>query len=145
MRALNLDFGKILNPKTPEWEARQIVTDFCSVDLVDMMTTLGRHAGLYAYAVAACEMAKVDEARASWEKEQAKSRAFSRLVTENPKITASAAEVRIPLDAEYIAAVESYLSTRVTLARLKALVEGLGHRRDMLVQLASRQRAELSS
>lgn len=138
-------FSSIIDSKTPERDARARIAAFCSINLADLETALARHSALFSYAVAVHESAKVDEARSKWEKEKAEAKAYSDLLREDPKVAIGAAQLRIKTMPVYEKAVGEHLETQVVLGRLKALVNGLEHRRDMLVQLASRQRAEMMS
>jgi hypothetical protein len=145
---LNLDFQKILDPRAPESECKQIISDFCHINLSDLQTALARHAGIYAYASATYEAFQVQEARDKWSKEQAESQAFDKLLQdwaknkEGKDPTVSGSTLKIRLDPTFSAAQQRLLDTQSTIGRLKALVKGLEHRKDMLVQVAARQRRE---
>lgn len=147
---LKLNFGKVLDLATPEVDARSIITDFCRINLADLDTTLTYHAGLYAYAVAVHEMAKVNEARAKMNREKVEATVADQLLrVKNPETgkypSATEVGLTMKLDNRYAEATEAFFNAQQIAGRLKAVTAGLEHRRDMLVQLSAKQRKEMDN
>lgn len=141
-----LDLSELLDHSTPEGEAQRKVASFCRIDLQNLDIALSRHPAIYAYCAAVYEMAKVKEARAKWDMEKAKAQAFSIVMDQGRanKITATEAAEKVKQVPLYQQSMDALLSAEVITGRMKALVDGLSHRRDMLVQISARQRAEMS-
>ncbi len=141
-----IDLGPLLDPKTDESEASRKVSQFCRIDLQSLDIALSRHPAIYAYCAAVYEMAKVKEAKAKWDMEKAKAQAFGIVMDQGrtTKITATEAAEKVKTVPLFQQAMDFLHESEVITGRLKALVDGLGHRRDMLIQISARQRAELS-
>ena len=137
----SIDFDLILGATDPQI-ARSEIAKFCRIDLGSLDEALSRHAALYAYAAAAFEMSKVQEARAKWHVEVTSSACFSALRSEG--LSATAADKEALLNPKVLAAKEDLFTTQHTTSLMRALVGGLEHRRDMLIQISARQRAEMS-
>lgn len=119
----------------------RLVAKACAIDLGDLESTLQKHPGLYAYVVARFEMARIDEYRAKRLLEIEQAGAFKALVEELSAV--SRAEKLVDLDEDVIKQKEVVTEAYALTARLKALLAGFDHRRDMLLQISSRQRAEM--
>jgi len=141
---LTVDLSRIFDPKTSNSDIQKVVAEYCRIDLANLDEALSRHAALYAYTVAAYEMAKVQEARAKWSLEMIKSEVFKILGQQDKRVTVAAAERRIPLAVTTQAGAQTLFDAQVLTARLRALVMGLEHRRDMLIQISARQRQEMA-
>lgn len=140
-----IQLGQLLDPNLPEERASEMVAEYCRIDLSNLDLALSRHSSLYAYTVAAYELARVQEARAKWSLEVTKSDVYQVLVEKDPKVSVSAADKSIARAVTTKTAMEEMFKAQVAVARLKALVSGLEHRRDMLVQISARQRQEMAS
>jgi hypothetical protein len=119
-----------------------MVSELCRINVANLESTLERHPGLFAYASAQHELAKVAEARAEWMLERKRAEAFKRTKDAHATMPANRIEREVETDQEVVSAAEHYFTQKAITARLKALVNGLEHRRDMLVQLSARQRKE---
>ena len=121
------------------------VAELCRIDLADIMGTLEMHSALYAYASATHEMAKVAEVQAKAEMEKVKAQTFLDLAARDPSLPVNRLERTVEVDPAYQTLVSRYHAALRQAGILKALVGGLDHRRDMLIQIASRQRRELDA
>lgn len=130
---MELDFERL------EQDPGPYVAEVCALNLMNIDETLERHPALYAYAVAGYEGARIDEARAKFTMERARSQAFGELVKENAIGTA---KELVPNDPAVQRATEAWLEAKRMVAGLRALTAGLEHRRDMLIQISSRQKRE---
>lgn len=141
----DINLSEILNPTLTDDQAEAKVSEYCRIDLANLDLALSRHAALYAYSVAAYELAKVQEARAKWKLEGTKAMVFGALTEKDSKIAVAAADKKIPLAIPVKEAMEEMLTIQSTVARLRGLAAGLEHRRDMLVQISARQRQEMQT
>ncbi len=137
-----IDLTSLMDPKTPERVVNAVVSSHCRIDLANLDAALSRHAALFAYAMAAFEMAKVAEARIKWRTEVVKSEEFAKIQLKGKSATA-AEKLILTLDSVQTVMDELHASQEVT-GRLRALINGLEHRRDMLVQISAKQRQEMA-
>lgn len=138
-----IQLNRILDPKLTEQQVSEVVAQYCEINLADIETALSRQASLYSYVVAAYELAKVAEAQEKWNFEQTKADAFIKIQSLDPKESATSIDRKI-LQAQTVRdAAKAHFSAQANTARLKALVSGLEHRRDMLVQIAAKMRQEM--
>lgn len=133
-----------------DWDAistasEKQVAELCNIDLSDLIRAMRHHAALYAWVAWKFEAAKVAEVQADYDVELAKAQASNDLMTADPSMAVNRVEKLVPLQPKYRAAVRKHIEARKELAPLKALITGLDHRRDMIVQIASRQKKELES
>lgn len=129
----SIDFKKLF--EAPESEIVEIVR----ISLRNLIETMARHPGLYGYAAAAYELAKVRQLENEYNLKQTKATAYGKLLEKN---TATAATALLDSQPEVIAAQATLIKQMKEVAALAALVRALDHRRDMLVQIAARQRQE---
>ena len=121
------------------------VAELCRIDLADIMGTLEMHSALYGYAVATHELAKVAEVQARAEADRMKAQTFLDIAARDPSLPVNRLERMVEVDATYQTLLARYHAALRQAGILKALVAGLDHRRDMLIQIASRQRRELDA
>lgn len=140
-----INLAQLLDPAFPDEKAEALVADYCKIDLANLEIALSRQASLYAYTVAAFEMSKVDEARKKWQLEAAEGEVYEALMRSSEKMTVAAANKITPKAAPVKEAQEAIFKAQGVSARLKALVSGLEHRKDMLIQISARQRQEMAS
>ncbi len=127
----------------------RLAQEICSIDLVDMDLTLQQHPALRGWVNAAFETSKIAEERAKWILNKTKAQAFITAKESNdpatgkPKNIASL-EAEVELNSDVINAFEEYLTQARTRAVLRAMADALGDRKDMLIQIAAKQRHEAS-
>lgn len=125
--------------KNPEYEVARV----CTINTANLEHALENHAAIYAYANAAYAKARADKGRVEWQYEQAVARAFADLREEGKAI--GEAKETAETDEAVRTLKKKVLEADREVRILYALVQGLEHRRDMLVQLAARERAELNN
>jgi len=121
--------------------------DVCSIDIRYLDETLEKHPGLRAWVNAAHEVARVQEERAKWE--VTKTRAAMLLTakqqkdldTGKPK-TVTVLEAEVEQHPDVIAAVEHLFKQQEVRGALRAMADALEDRKDMLIQIAAKQRKE---
>ena len=121
--------------------------ELCKIDLVDLEKTLQHQPSLTAWIVAAYETARVQEEKAKWELEVEKARALIKMkgtldsdTGKNKTVAVLNAEVE--LCGPVIDLTEYLLDCQDTRAALRAIVQGLSDRKDMLIQISARHRQE---
>lgn len=119
-------------------EPERVAYELCQINLQNLGTTVAQHPGLFAFVVASYEMAKVEEARAK----NAVSKAMAEYFLRSQAMPVTRAQSLVDSDPTVIAAKEAYIEAQAKVAPLRALVSGLEHRRDMILQISARQRAE---
>jgi hypothetical protein len=134
--ATKIDFQKLF--EAPETEIVEIVR----ISLRNLLETMARHPGIYGYAAAAFEAGKVRQLELEYGVKQAKARAFSHFLQQT---SATAADKLVDGDQGVIEAQATLIRQMREVAALGALVRALDHRRDMLVQIAARQRQEATN
>lgn len=139
---LNFDFAQVLNPAVEEAKARAVITSFCHINLADLQTVLSRHAGLYAYAMAAHEAAKVQETILRVARDKVEADYLELNTPSGTKPNATAIGIAVRRYPPYQTADTDLRNQQIVVGRLKALVSGLEHRKDMLVQIAAAKRRE---
>lgn len=123
----------------------ETVAKHCSINLANLEETMQNHPSLYAYAVASYETARAAEARAKWNEERVRAEVFNQIQDEEPGLAIGRTERRVDDHADVVDASAKRFRLAREVAALKALVRGLEHRRDMIQQIAARQREELKS
>lgn len=119
----------------------------CSVDVVNLDETLQHHASLRAWVGATYEMAEIEEERAKWELTKARALAMMK-AKETPDEKTQKAKIldvlkaEVEMDEQVMACMEAYLSAGEKKAALRGMIRGLEDRKDMLVQIAAKQRLE---
>ncbi len=138
---------------TAFWERLQkdpgrMAHEVCSIDLVNLEITLQHHAALRAWVTAAHETHRILEERKKWELTKTKARILKLAREVKDEFTGKLKTTAV-LEAErddhpeVADAVEALLQQQQTRGTLRAMVEALGDRKDMLVQLSARQRKEM--
>lgn len=118
------------------------VANLCAIDLNYMETTLQNHAALYAYAEASYETAEYTKAKAAVYLDRAKDEAFNTIQQDEPGLAIGKTDARVSVMENVVRAQDHLLECLKDAGMLKALVKGLQHRKDMLIQISSRQKAE---
>jgi hypothetical protein len=133
----------MINFKELKEEPEETVADLCSINLQHLETALQNQASLLAYATAAYENARVDETQAEWDLEETEAEVFNAIQEKEPGLAIGRTDKRVEAHERVKEARRDLADKRRMVANLKALVNGLHHRRDMLVQLSARQRQEM--
>ena len=118
------------------------VANLCAIDLNYMETTLQNHASLYAYAEASYETAEYTKAVAAVYLDRAKDDAFNTIQQDEPGLAIGKTDARVGAMEAVRSAQDHLLECSKDSGMLKALIKGLQHRKDMLIQISSRQKAE---
>lgn len=132
-----IDWERLRND--PEKEVARI----CTIHLANLMDVCVKHPAIVAYSVAMHERAKVEHERAKGRVQRVRARRFAMLSKAEPGRAVRRLELDVDADAEVESAETAMYEAQERVAVLRALVEGLNHRRDMLMHLAPRQRDEL--
>lgn len=118
----------------------------CTIDVVNLNETLQRHPALRAWVNAAHEAARIAEARAEWEVTKARARAL--LVLRNltdangSKKTVQVLEAEVEDHEQVQGATQRWLDAQEKRGALRAMADALEDRKDMLIQIAAKQRQE---
>lgn len=120
----------------------------CSVDVVKLDETLQHHAALRAWVSAAYETARITEERIKWE--ETKARAVALLTAKaspdpdtGKSKTVAVLNAEVDLTPEVQAIVGRLQDQQETRGTLRAMTNALEDRKDMLIQIAAKQRKEL--
>lgn len=126
----------------------RLAAQVCLIDVHNMDRTLQRHASLRAWVNAQHETARVEEERAKWE--LTKTRA--RVLLQDVRMTADSqtgktktkdvAEAEVELHDDVVACTEALLTAQQKRGALRAMADALEDRKDMLVQIAAKNRRE---
>lgn len=138
---------------TPEfWEhlkdnPARLAAQINSIDLVDLETTLQRHASLRGWVTASYETCRVAEERAKVELSRVRARvllaakATADELTKKPK-TVAVLDAEVENHPDVIAAQDTLLDRMEVRGALRSMSECLGDRKDMLIQISARHRQE---
>lgn len=131
-----------------EEDPKKLAAEVCSINLVDLDTTLQRHPAMRAWLNAAHENARVDEEKAKWEVDQAKAQALDVARQTVDPHTGKAKTVQV-LDMEVtlnamvkVKTLELFEAERKRGA-LRAMSNALEDRLQMLIQIAAKRRQEV--
>lgn len=129
-------------------DPRAVAAQVCSIDLVNIEQTMQHHSALRAWLNAAHESARIDEMSAEFEQTRARARAMIKAQESLSAVTGKAKTVdvlkaEVELAPEVIDADKAYVAARERTGALKAMSSAGEDRLQMLIQLASRQRAEI--
>lgn len=116
------------------------ISKLCEIDLDDLTNCLKEHSVLYGRAYVYCEKAKAQASAEKWRYEQAKTQAFSKLREDGMAI--GSAKEQCELESDVVALYEKLLKAEKKTGIFYALLRGLEHRKDMLIQLSSREKKE---
>lgn len=136
---VEIDFER-LNAR-PEQE----VAALCRINLGDLVSTMATHPSFVAYATALHETAKVDVAKTENRLKRMRVMAFHDLEIRNPKRAISKLEKDVEMDERVKTLTDNLEQKQQRAGALRALVAGLSDRRDMLMNIAGRQRDEYKS
>lgn len=130
----------------PDKEAARI----CEINLADLVGTMQRHPGVVAYVHAQYEAARIKEALTRQKFENVKAAIADQLAKTPVESTGkmpsvAAVEMAVKNDLNVQQAYQKYLQAVGETSLFKPIITGLEHRRDMLVQIASRQRQEIAN
>lgn len=128
----------------PELVAKEV----CAIDLINIEETLQKHSGLRAWVGAAFESCRIQEEQAAWRLAKTRGKvlleakgAMDPNTGKAKTVEALKAEVDVHPDVD--AAEQEVIVAKGMKGVLKIIYDSLGDRRDMLIQIASRQRAEM--
>jgi hypothetical protein len=125
----------------------QLAAEVCSINIVQIDETLQMHASLRAWVNAALEVARIDEAKLTWH--ETKTRAAILLMLKRIDPDTNKPKTVTMLDAEAIQQpelqkiTEQILKQKEITGGLKAIEKALEDRKDMLIQIAAKQRKEM--
>ena len=126
--------------KNPALETARLV----AVDVHDLENVMANHVGLFAYAVALFEEAKTTETAAKQDLDFMKSSEYRDLFNAE-QMTLGKAEKVVGGLSTVRTYTRKWLAAHKMTGTLRALVQALDHRRDMIVQIAARQRQEIAA
>lgn len=120
----------------------QVMAELVVIDLVDLERCLAKHALLYAFIVGTCEQEKAMAAAAKGDLDFI----LSQETLRNRETMSSnvGAEQVAKIGVRYIAQLKKKQEHDRRSGILKRFVDALDHRRDMIVQIAARQRQEIA-
>jgi len=125
-------------------EPLTVIPSLVTIDIVNLENVMINHARLVAWAVIVYEEAKSLEASAKWDLDYMRSKAQAALFQNDPKLAMGKAEAMATSDISVSTQARKYQELQRKTSILKSLVSALEHRRDMIVQLAARQRQEIA-
>ena len=141
------DLGSIEFWERIKREPAKLAAELCFIDVVRLDETLQRHPSLHAWVNAEHEVARIAEARADWELIKARARALL-IAKAMPDAHTNKAKTVDVLDAEADTH-ESVQNAKLTLfavqekrGALRAVIDAMDGRIQMLVQIAAKQRQE---
>ncbi len=125
-----------------------LAKNVCAIDLTDLETTLEKHSALRGWVSAAYETSRVAEERAKWNLTKARARVLLEVKAElDPHTgkgkTVAVVEAEVDLHPEVEATVLAFHDASEKKGALRAMTVGLSDRKDMLIQIAAKQREEL--
>lgn len=125
----------------------RLAAEVCLVDVANLDQTLQTHAALHAWINAAHEAARIDEERGKWELTKSRARkmlaAKGNLDEQTGKAkTVGVLDAEVELDAEVQLAQSLLFKAQEKRGILRAMADALDDRKDMLVQIAAKQREE---
>jgi hypothetical protein len=129
-------------------DPRRLAAEVCLIDMSRLDEMLQRHPSLRAWINAAHEVARAEEERAKWELNKAKTRSYLASKKEKdpdtgkPK-TVGVLEAEVEQDEEVQKVTDHLLSLTQKRAALRAMADALEDRKDMLIQIAAKRRAEM--
>lgn len=127
----------------PAGLARQL----CTIDMVNLDRTLEQHPALRAWINAAYEVARVEEEKCKWTLTKAEAIATLLFAKEKDPLTkkaklATIIKAEVSNDLEVKRAMNKLHAQMEIRGALKAVVDALADRKDMLVQISANQRKE---
>ena len=119
----------------------------CTIDLVELDTTLQQHPALRAWINAAHEVARIEEEKLKWEETRTRAAvllAAHRLMDETTGKVKSVAVLTAEVDCDDMvqSIVERLHKQQEIRAALRAMANALEDRKDMLIQIAAKHRKE---
>jgi hypothetical protein len=129
-----------LNAKTVLGSPHEEISRLCEIDLDDIQGCLRNHAVLYGRAYSYFQAAKAKENQEKWEFEKLRSKTAAKLRERGVAVTASKEEAEV--DPDVVDQYKRFLLAEHRTGIFYALLKGLEHRKDMLVQLSSREKKE---
>lgn len=129
-------------------EPARLAAEVCTIDVANLDRTLEQHAALRAWVNATYEVARISVERAEWELTKARATILLRVKAIVDPDTGKAKTMGV-IDAEVVLseevqkATEDLRSVQERCVVLKAMSNALEDRRDMLIQIAAKQRKEL--
>jgi hypothetical protein len=121
----------------------QLAAEVCTVDVVALDETLQKHPALRAWVNAAHEVARIAEERLKWELTKTRAVVLLREKKRGPNKTVSVLEAEVDSSVEVEEATNKLLAQQEVRVALRAMANALEDRKDMLIQIAAKQRKEL--
>ena len=137
--------SKWIDFKALESAPENTVAELCRIDLADLISTMELHPALYGFAAAHHESAKIAEVQKAAEVDRIKAAVFLALAQQDPTLPVNRLERLVETNLDYQAAVKDHIAAKRRAGALRSLVNGLEHRRDMIIQIASRQKHEMAN
>lgn len=145
-----------VNPNSAEFwhrlkeEPRAVAAEVCFVNMKDLDGTMQRHAALHAWIGTAFENARVEEEETKWELEKAQGRALlAAKKTKDPDTnrakTAGVLKAEVVLDEAVQTAQRAVFAASRKFGALKSMERSLNGRKDLLIEIARRQRHEMGN
>lgn len=126
----------------------RLAAEVCSIDVVNLDKTLQEHAALRAWVNATYEMARIALERAEWEVTKTRATVLLRVAREAERPdgkkgkTVGVMEAEVTLAPEVVVVEEARHAVQERCGALRAMADALEDRKDMLVQIAAKQRRE---
>ena len=123
-----------------------VIAEMVFIDLMDLERCMVGHARLYGHIAGLCENAKAEAAAAKYDLEFVASQVFRELSSEGTvRIAVSRTEIAVKETLRYQNQLKKLQAKDKVFSVLKRCLEALEHRRDMIIQIAARQRQEIAS
>lgn len=128
-----------------------LASEVCTIDIANLDQTLQIQPALRAWVNATYEVARIAEERLKWEVTKAKAVAHLKVRREVDPTTKKVISktvgqlgAEVDLDENVQHAIAALLEQQETRAALRAMTDALEDRKDMLIQIAAKQRKELA-
>ncbi len=130
--------------KNPAKLAREV----CTIDVISLDKTLQEHPALRAWINASFEAARIEEEKGKWDVTKTRAMVLYAASRENDEKTGktktlAVLEAEVDCNPKVQAAVEKLHHLQEVRGSLKAMADALSDRKDMLVQIAAKQRREM--
>jgi hypothetical protein len=125
----------------------ELAAEVCKIDIAHLDETLQKHAALRAWVSAAYETARIGEARLEWEDVKTRARLMLEVPRMDPQTGKPKTMTVINAEVELVPVVmdvmERLLAQQEVRGALHAMTRALEDRKDMLIQIAAKQRKEM--
>ena len=126
----------------------RLAAEVCSIDLVNMEETLQKHASLRAWVNGAHEVARIAEERAKWDETRMRATVLLEAKREldantGKHKTVAVLEAEVIINQRVVDAMTVLFTQQEKRGALRAMSNALEDRKDMLIQIAAKQRKEI--